>query len=57
VPDGVHKEGDFGVQRAVQEFAREQLREVSSISSKLPNGGREEPQYKDGGWTTFYMFK
>jgi len=30
---------------------------VSSISSKLPNGGREEPQYKDGGWTTFYMFK
>ena len=56
-PDHVIKEGDFGVQRAVAEFAREVGREVQSISDKRPDGGRDEPQHRDGGWTTFYWLK
>jgi hypothetical protein len=58
IPDQVKPvEGDFGVQKAVGEFARSKSRDVQSISSKTLSGGREEPQRFDGGWTTFYFFK
>jgi len=58
IPDQIKPvEGDFGVQKAVNEFARLKSREVQSISSKALNGGRAEPQRVDGGWTTFYFFK
>ena len=57
VPDGTHAEGAFGVQLAVREFAIDVGREVQSISSKRLDGGREEPQHVDGGWTTFYFIK
>jgi hypothetical protein len=57
VPDGMKKEGDFGVQKAVAEFALSVGREVQSISDKRADGGREEPQHRDGGWTTFYWLK
>ena len=55
VPDGQLKEGAFGVQRAASEFALALGREVMSISDKDANGGRSEPQHRDGGWTTFYF--
>lgn len=57
VPDGHHKEGSFGVQMAVLEFAKSVGKEIQSISSKNPDGGRQEPQHLDGGWTSFYFFK
>lgn len=57
VPDGTHKEGAFGVQGAVAEFARAVGREVQSIADKAPHGGRAEPQGVDGGWSTFYWVK
>jgi hypothetical protein len=57
IPDGIKEEGDFGVQRAVSEFALIVEREVQSISDKRPDGGRAEPQNADGGWTTFYWVK
>ena len=57
VPDGTHKEGVFGVQAAVAEFALGHEREVQSISDKDRDGGRAEPQHADGGWTTFYFLK
>ena len=57
VPDGEHKEGAFGVQLAVAEFAQAVSREVQSISDKRLDGGRQEPQHRDGGWTTFYWIK
>jgi len=57
VPDGHLKAGDFGVQKAVWEFAKRQTRTYQSISSKDKNGGRSEPQWLDGGWTTWYLIK
>jgi len=57
VPDGDLKEGAFGVQKAASEFAVELGREIMSISDKDANGGRSEPQHRDGGWTTFYFVK
>lgn len=57
VPDGIHKQGDFGVQGAVFNFAAKVGREVQSISDKNKDGGRKEPQDVDGGWTTFYFIK
>ena len=57
VPDGDHKEGAFGVQRAVKEFLDKIGKEPLSISNKDANGGRSEPQTVDGGWTTFYFLK
>jgi hypothetical protein len=57
IPDGIIAQGDFGVQRAVTEFAVSVAREVLSISSKRNDGGRAEPQALDGGWTTFYFIK
>ena len=57
VPDGNLKEGAFGVQQAVFEFAQKVNKEVQSISTKTRSGGREEPQHIDGGWTTFYFIK
>jgi len=57
VPDGNHKEGAFGVQKAVAELAQRWQREVQSISSKNLDTGRQEPQHWDGGWTTWYFFK
>jgi len=32
-------------------------KEVPSISTKGVDGGREEPQSVDGGWTTWYFLK
>ena len=57
VPDGNLKEGAFGVQQAVFEFAQKVNKEVQSISTKTRSGGREEPQHIDGGCTTFYFIK
>ena len=57
VPDGTHKEGAFGVQGAVSEFALSVAREVLSISDKDRDSGRSEPQHADGGWTTWYFIK
>jgi hypothetical protein len=57
VPDGILNTGDFGVQKGVSEFARLMGKEVQSISTKGINGGREEPQSIDGGWTTWYFLK
>lgn len=57
VPDGEHEAGSFGVQRAVAEFAARERREVQVIASKRLDGGREEPQHVDGGWTTFWLIK
>ncbi len=63
VPDGMLYSktkvfiGDFGVQKAVMEFAMQKGKEVMSISSKRRDGGREEPQHVDGGWTTWYFLK
>jgi len=57
VPDGNLKEGAFGVQQAVYEFAAIKNKEVQSISTKDKSGGRSEPQRVDGGWTTFYFIK
>ena len=59
VPDGIKPEGAFGVQGAVAAFAAEPAvnREVQSISDKNPDGGRAEPQHRDGGWTTFFWIK
>lgn len=57
VPDGIIKEGDFGVQKAVKELAEGWEREIQSISSKNLDTGRQEPQWFDGGWTTWYFFK
>eukprot|EP01031_Cornospumella_fuschlensis_P025083 gene25083-30297_t len=57
VPDGVHKEGAFGVQKAVFEFAARYRREIQTISDKNYDTGRKEPQKVDGGWTSFYFIK
>ena len=57
VPDGLLSTGDFGVQKSVSEFAQLNGKEVLSISTKNVNGGREEPQSVDGGWTTWYFLK
>ncbi|RYH05338.1 class I SAM-dependent methyltransferase [archaeon] len=57
VPDGVHKEGAFGVQKAVFEFAALFQREIQTISDKNYDTGRKEPQKVDGGWTSFYFIK
>ena len=57
VPDGNIHAGEFGVQRAVFEFAKKNHREFMSISDKDKDGGRSEPQHVDGGWTTWYLFK
>jgi hypothetical protein len=57
VPDGNIHAGEFGVQRAVFEFAKNNHREFMSISDKEKDGGRSEPQHVDGGWTTWYLFK
>jgi hypothetical protein len=57
VPDGILQTGDFGVQKGVSEFARLMGKGVQSISTKGVDGGREEPQSVDGGWTTWYLLK
>lgn len=57
VPDGEHKEGAFGVQKAVFEFASALQREIQTISDKNYDTGRKEPQKVDGGWTSFYFIK
>jgi len=57
VPDGNIKAGLFGVQKAVHEFAKTNKREFLSISTKDADGGRSEPQWVDGGWTTWYLIK
>jgi len=57
IPDGIVKEGDFGVQKAVHEFVGKHGYEIQSISSKRNDGGRMEPQRVDGGWTTWYFIK
>ena len=57
VPDGNLKEGAFGVQKAVWEFCSLKHKEYLSISSKMPHGGRQEPQHVDGGWTSWYFIK
>lgn len=57
VPDGTLKAGLFGVMKAVAEFSIDNNREFLSISSKRSDGGREEPQRVDGGWSTWYMIK
>jgi hypothetical protein len=57
VKDGIVKEGDFGVQKAVHEFANKVGKEFLSISTKDPSGCRVEPQHVDGGWSTWYIVK
>lgn len=58
IKDGVTKAGIFGVQKAVQEFAKNHNKEVLSISDKNLDGGRiERKQRVDGGWTTWYFYK
>jgi len=55
VPDGILQTGDFGVHKGVSEFAGLMGKVVQSISTKWVDGGREEPQSVDGGWTTWYV--
>ena len=57
IPDGTVKAGLFGVQGACYDFFKSINREYNSISSKNKDGGRQEPQHVDGGWTTWYAFK
>jgi hypothetical protein len=57
VPDGDHAAGAFGVQKAVQEFAARVERNVQFMATRDLNGGRQEPQHVDGGWTTWYFLK
>lgn len=57
VPDGNLKEGSFGVQRAVKEFADKMGVEIQTIATKNLDTGRKEPQHLDGGWTTWYFHK
>jgi len=57
VPDGNIKEGSFGVQRAVKEFSDKMGVEIQTIATKKLDTGRKEPQYLDGGWTTWYFHK
>jgi hypothetical protein len=57
VPDGKIPAGVFGVQKAVWEFANKQGRVYQSISTKDKDGGRSEPQWLDGGWSTWYLIK
>jgi predicted O-methyltransferase YrrM len=58
VPDGVNKNGLFGVQRAVKEFVETNGKEVMSISEKDFHGGRRETKQRiDSTWTTWYFFK
>lgn len=45
VPDGIIKQGDFGVQKALHEFARVWGVEVQTISEKSKSGGREESRW------------
>eukprot|EP00291_Cryptomonas_curvata_P016581 CAMPEP_0172155688 /NCGR_PEP_ID=MMETSP1050-20130122/2769_1 /TAXON_ID=233186 /ORGANISM="Cryptomonas curvata, Strain CCAP979/52" /LENGTH=189 /DNA_ID=CAMNT_0012824623 /DNA_START=176 /DNA_END=742 /DNA_ORIENTATION=+ len=57
VPDGTIKAGVFGVQGAVFDFATKVGREIQSIATKNKDGGRAEPQWVDGGWSTWYTVK
>jgi len=57
VPDGVNRNGIFNVQVAVKDFSDKLGVEIQTIASKNLDTGRQEPQYHDGGWTTWYFLK